>query len=770
MSEFKVSVIVTLFNNAEYISECLYSIENQSFKNFEVIVIDDGSSDNPLSLIASFFQRNKDWRYIRQRNHGVGHARNKGVLLARGEYISFVDSDDHIKAGMLEELVKIASKEDACVVLSNFSKVNAVSGNEVAERKDRYDEVGVLGHAERIEYIFGGKIFGMACSSIFKRSLIIKNKIYFPANTYHEDIYVLPRVYAAAGKICHSKMKNYIWRERADSESHSINSRHVLSVLHAILDHQRYLKSIGKYNEIIRNFTTYCIMYLNGLRGRIERTEQSNEIKGYLKDLLRSACALLFKDKSDFLSFHTKSYPEMVAFVEGSEGFKKAIVNSVKVSPIKPISANIAFYPHKLYHTMTMIPIARKMSGLGYSCIFVDMSDAYADEKAYEQFDYGEFPVFKYEELATFQVKYDLSVFMNDWDVKCALPAITRDNALGIPTVGIVEGIQDFWDMDTGRHRNAYQNVKYLVLSGEHDLRHFASKTHKATYIGGVPRLMPLLGDVVEFPDENIALINSNFTYGVLEAERKSWIDAAIVAALDCGYKPVITRHPQDKGDLSGYVVTEDTMYNAISKSTVLISRFSSAIIESVCLGKPVINFNPHIELVDKFSSDLGAFYNCESIEGVKSALIEISRNLRESSPTDYGEKVRERGMDFLRMHCAIGVSGADPEGIAGFFQGILEESSTMPWFENVSPRRCVRPQLDNKLEENYEILKATTMLLSDPKSGIDHVDASIALSSLIKRGEAMRTESRGVALFKKAYLFAKERNFRAHRKAKGLD
>lgn len=664
----KLSIIVTLYNNKEYLNECLCSLEKQAVDDCEVIIVDDGSTDDPFEIIEGFLLRNHSWRYCRHENHGVGYTRNRGLLLARGEFISFVDSDDYILDTMYQELLAVAERDNACVVLSNFSKISSKSGGEILDRKDKYIELSKLSAKERVGLVFGGKIFGMVCCSIIKRSLYYKTGIYFPANVYHEDIYVLPKIYKEAAVVSSSENKGYIWRLREDSESHSINARHITSVVHALLDHKKYLERCGDYRTIEKEYTGYCIMYLNGLYRRISASRYAIELKEYLFDLLKSAVQIILKDKARYVQVYKSSYKEIVSLFEKSEKEPpKPIVNALRISPKASLACDVAFFPHKLYHTKTMLPIAKALRKKGYACIFIDMSEVYGDEGAYSDFEAGSFPVFSYERLEENGVSYCASVFMNDWDVKCALPTVIQDNASGVATFGIVEGIQDFWDADTGRHRNAYQSVRYLIASGEHDLRHFANGTHKEVFIGGVPRLEPLLVQRAQESEGCVALINSNFTYGVLEDERSDWVRSAVQAAEQAGFKAVITRHPQDRGDLAGYEVTGDDMYQAIAKSAVLISRFSSAIIEAICLGKPAINYNPSIENVDKFKFDLQAFYNCGDFEELKSALIEIKTARLDKGERLYSDRVRDRAREFLRYHCAIGVPGANPEGIASF-------------------------------------------------------------------------------------------------------
>ncbi|MBB3995898.1 glycosyltransferase involved in cell wall biosynthesis [Sulfitobacter undariae] len=756
-----ITIIVTAYNSATYIDDCLSSIERQDIPHLEVIILDDGSSDALAVAVAPYLERNRKWRYYSQPNHGVGFTRNRALLLAQGEYIGFLDSDDYVSDTMYSNLLNIAKKDDACVVFSNFNKWNEVTGEEITDRKDRYYEMDDLSAEERLRYIFGGRIFGMACSCIFKRSTFLNAGVFFPVRTYHEDIYVLPRIFANAHKISHSEEKGYIWRMREGSESHSINSRHITSILHALISLQDYIKSIGRYGVLQRSFTTYCIMYLNGLLRRILGSHELPENKAYLLDLLKSAAEKILSDKGEFVPLHEKSYGPFVDFFRSTEKKPQNIVNALMLQPLRTTHCDVVFFPHKLYHTITMLPIARFLFQNNYSVMFVNMSDEYADEGAFSDFDYFEFPVVKMSDFEKNHCTYSSSVVMNDWDVKCALPIVLRDNALGRSTFGIVEGIQDFWDMDTGRHRNAYQNVKYLIAAGEHDLRYFAAKVHDEVMVGGVPRIAPLLTRDVKHPARPTALINVNFTYGVLEAERDSFIKAAVSASRAAGFDPVISRHPQDEGDLSGYNVTDMDMHSAIDNSSVFISRFSTAIIESVAMGKPAIYYNPDIEAVDKFLHPLDAFEVCKNESELVTCLKKVHTWIQESNPLDLSAKVRKSSAEFLKLHCGIGVDDANPEKIAEFIASKtqrLQSSNTgsEPFFEEFA----VDIVDDQRITTHKNLLLETaSALLLAPEDTLALLEVGGGLGEAIAAAKKHTSDDDSVRLhFERVLMFTEKK------------
>lgn len=104
MMKRKYSVIVPVYNVEKYINECLSSLINQTYKNIEIVVINDGSSDNSLSLIEEYSRIDDRIRVIDQKNMGLGYTRNVGIDNAVGDYILFVDSDDYISLNTCEEI------------------------------------------------------------------------------------------------------------------------------------------------------------------------------------------------------------------------------------------------------------------------------------------------------------------------------------------------------------------------------------------------------------------------------------------------------------------------------------------------------------------------------------------------------------------------------------------------------------------------------------------------------------------------------------------
>lgn len=121
--EPKVSIIVPAYNTEKYISKCLESLVNQTLKEIEIILIDDGSKDNTLNIAKSFMEKDSRIKIISQTNQKQGAARNQGMRVAKGEYIGFVDSDDWVDLDYFEKLYNSAKKYDTDIACAGYKRV-----------------------------------------------------------------------------------------------------------------------------------------------------------------------------------------------------------------------------------------------------------------------------------------------------------------------------------------------------------------------------------------------------------------------------------------------------------------------------------------------------------------------------------------------------------------------------------------------------------------------------------------------------------------------
>jgi len=275
----------------------------------------------------------------------------------------------------------------------------------------------------------------------------------------------------------------------------------------------------------------------------------------------------------------------------------------------------------------------------------MDLTDYYRDEGARDKAkDFPNIPFIDYSFLRDDKIEFDTIICMNDWDKKYVRPEIIKAKNNNKKTIGIVEGIQDFFDLDTKQDRKTYKTVEYVLLTGEHDHQFFEDCGNK-THIIGVPRLASLLEEDVIFPKNQLAVINMNFSYNVLVDKAEKWLESTIKGCKKANIDYIITQHPADKTNLKNYKVSSLNMYDTIRNGSIIISRFSSTILEALAMGKPVVYHNPHDEKAIKFQNPLNAYsLSFDSDSLAKEIKYELSLNL------DY----RERANNFLDFHCNI--------------------------------------------------------------------------------------------------------------------
>ena len=187
----KVSVIIPVYNVETYLRECLDSVINQTLKEIEIICVDDGSTDQSLEILKAYAARDNRITILTQRNLYAGTARNAGLSVARGEFLSFLDSDDYFKLEMLYEMYHIGSVENAHIVVCKYTEFDLRTKK---ERTIGFNEKIYSLYTSGRRELFNEKIYNF-CSpvpwnKIYRRDFIINNNILFQNTIIANDIYM----------------------------------------------------------------------------------------------------------------------------------------------------------------------------------------------------------------------------------------------------------------------------------------------------------------------------------------------------------------------------------------------------------------------------------------------------------------------------------------------------------------------------------------------------------------------------------------------------
>lgn len=181
-----VSIIVPVFNGYPYLSRCLDSILAQTFSDFEVLVIDDGSTDLSAYKIHEYRRKDPRVSLFQQENKGQGAARNKGLYQARGEYILFVDADDEILPAMLENLYQAAEQFDhPQLVFCGMQERDDVTGKKVGGQKERFPKNFLLSADSRKDLLL---MAPGPVSKLYQRKWLLDTGVVFPEGVWYEDL------------------------------------------------------------------------------------------------------------------------------------------------------------------------------------------------------------------------------------------------------------------------------------------------------------------------------------------------------------------------------------------------------------------------------------------------------------------------------------------------------------------------------------------------------------------------------------------------------
>ncbi len=226
-----VSVIIPIYNVEPFLRRCLDSILNQIYTNVEIILVDDGSPDNCPQICDEYAAKDCRIVVIHKKNGGLSDARNAGLDVCRGEYVTFVDSDDWVDEKYVDILLDNLVKENADVCICENVKTD---GNLCLSNRNIYTKS--YSSAEALRHLFKGKhtAFAISCGKIYKKSLF--NHVRFPVGKFHEDEFTTYILFYKAKKIIYTSEILYYYYQRSGS---IVSSRHPWDVLEFL--ESRYL-------------------------------------------------------------------------------------------------------------------------------------------------------------------------------------------------------------------------------------------------------------------------------------------------------------------------------------------------------------------------------------------------------------------------------------------------------------------------------------------------------------------------------------------------
>ncbi|MDR3572606.1 MAG: glycosyltransferase [Anaerolineaceae bacterium] len=288
----KISVIVPVYNVERYLGRCLDSILGQSFPDFELIVVDDGSADNSGHLCNEYAKGDHRIKVIHKENAGLSSARNAGLDAARGEYIAFVDSDDWIEPDMLELLYRECTKNqlDIAVCGINFCYSGGTSKPYSGELVYL-----VLDNSRALSEMWAKSTFTESlCNKLFKACLF--DNIRFPVGKVHEDTFVTYRLIHRSRRTGCIPERKYNYFQRQDGIMGSLKQRYSADKIEALDEILDFIHTNHQdiYFEVLAVLT---LTSMDPIARMCEDRAAQKENRPYI-DSLRS---FLMKNKADIL-------------------------------------------------------------------------------------------------------------------------------------------------------------------------------------------------------------------------------------------------------------------------------------------------------------------------------------------------------------------------------------------------------------------------------------------------------------------------------------
>ena len=280
----KISVIVPVYNTEKYVKKCLKSIANQRMKDLEIIVINDGSTDNSEAKIKDFIAENQNLKikYLRKQNGGLSDSRNFAIPYVTGKYISFIDSDDYISEDLYSNLEKYMDKN---IDLIKFKMQKVDKNGNILEKLDGPIFEECTGEEGYEKLCTSDKFLDPACIYLYRTEFFNQNNFEYAKGTYHEDFGLTSLIILKAENFVSSSEDGYYYLQSNNSITRDVNYAKEIQKSKDLLRHyDNMIEKIKQYNIseksknlIKRYYTNTVILKANDLK--------DNDLQSYIRQI-----------------------------------------------------------------------------------------------------------------------------------------------------------------------------------------------------------------------------------------------------------------------------------------------------------------------------------------------------------------------------------------------------------------------------------------------------------------------------------------------------
>lgn len=278
----KVSIIVPVYNVERYVRRCLNKLIDQTLKEIEIIVVDDGSTDNSAQIVKEYAKKDNRIKYYRKENGGLSDARNYGLKQATAPYIAFLDSDDYVDVTMYEKMYKKAKKDESDMVECNF--IWKYPRHKHKNKKDigkKYSNQSKMLERARV----------VAWNKLYKRELIEKTKVQFPKGLIYEDIEFFYKLvpYIHTVSFIKEPLVYYVQRKKSIINTQTTRNRDIFKVFDNVVKYYQEKNFYYKYQEELEYSCARILLCssfkrIAKMKEKELRTELLNETWIYLNE------------------------------------------------------------------------------------------------------------------------------------------------------------------------------------------------------------------------------------------------------------------------------------------------------------------------------------------------------------------------------------------------------------------------------------------------------------------------------------------------------
>lgn len=264
-----ISVVIPIYNVEKYLRKCIETVISQTYTNIEVILVNDGSTDNRLQICNEFKEKDNRVKVINKKNGGLSDARNAGLKNAQGKYICFIDSDDFISEKYIEELYNLIIENNAQIAVCNYEKVSE-KGKTIFRKNIISQTISGKKAIEKLNDKDFGWVSIIAWNKFYNINLF-KN-IEYPVGKIHEDEFVTYKLYYLAEKVAITSRNLYFYRQVSTSITNRKFNIRRLDVLDTLEERVSFLKekklekayrlNLIEYEKLLIAYCMKCKMYL----------------------------------------------------------------------------------------------------------------------------------------------------------------------------------------------------------------------------------------------------------------------------------------------------------------------------------------------------------------------------------------------------------------------------------------------------------------------------------------------------------------------------